>query len=239
MSISTRLDRFHLRARSNRWLWYFAIFNRIALAAGFIPSGMVKILGERFTALPVNHPMGSYLEALYYTDYYYTFIGVMQVTAAILLLIPRTAVLGAFIYFPIILNICVLSLAVRFEGSWLSSPLMVLSNLYLLGWYYHKWKFILPFNQYSIKYSIPEKRELSDEFPVKFFAGVFITVVVVVAGLVLLHFNSIMPRNHLSDCRSQCEDREDPEVCYNFCECIHTEGRQYDNCLDEYYEATD
>jgi hypothetical protein len=106
-------------------------------------------MGERFTVLSVKHPMGHYLEALHRTGYYYTFIGILQVTAAVLLLIPRTATLGALIYFPIILNICILSLAVRFEGSFVSSPLMVLANLYLLCWDYHKLKFIMPFYKQS------------------------------------------------------------------------------------------
>ncbi|MGB8191904.1 MAG: hypothetical protein WCF67_08300, partial [Chitinophagaceae bacterium] len=117
MSISSTLDRIHFKAKQNRWLRYFAVVIRIGLAFGFLPSGMVKIAGERFTSLSVKHPMGNYLEALHRTGYYYTFIGILQVTAAILLLIPRTATLGALIYFPIILNICILSLAVRFEGS--------------------------------------------------------------------------------------------------------------------------
>jgi len=132
MNISYKLDQLHSEIKQNRWHWYFAIFVRIALAAGFLPSGFVKIMGERFTSLSANHPMGHYLEALHQTGYYYTFIGILQVTAAILLLIPRTAVLGAILYFPIILNICILSFAVRFEGSLLSSPLMVIANLYLL-----------------------------------------------------------------------------------------------------------
>ncbi|MGV3539363.1 MAG: DoxX family protein, partial [Rufibacter sp.] len=72
MRISSLADRLHGQARNNRWLWLFAIFCRLALAAGFIPSGLVKILGERFTSLSVNHPMGNYLEAIYHTGYYYT-----------------------------------------------------------------------------------------------------------------------------------------------------------------------
>ncbi|MCD6018989.1 MAG: hypothetical protein K0S53_2110 [Bacteroidetes bacterium] len=145
MSISSTLDRLHFKAKQNKFLQYFAVFNRLALAAGFLPSGFVKIMDERFTSLSVNHPMGHYLEALHRTGYYYTFIGILQVTAAILLVIPRTATLGALIYFPIILNICILSLALRFEGSFVSSPLMVLANLYLLCWDYDKLKYILPF----------------------------------------------------------------------------------------------
>lgn len=147
MSISSELDQLHFKIKQNKWLRYFTVFNRIGLALGFLPSGFVKIAGERFTSLSVNHPMGNYLEALHRTGYYYTFIGILQVTAAILLLIPRTATLGALIYFPIILNICILSFAVRFEGSWVSSPLMVLANLYLLCWDYDKLKYILPFNK--------------------------------------------------------------------------------------------
>lgn len=48
MSIASTLDRLHLQAKQNRWLWFFSIFNRLALAAGFIPSGIVKMMDERF-----------------------------------------------------------------------------------------------------------------------------------------------------------------------------------------------
>src|ERR1700712_5532080 len=127
MTLSNKIDQLLQLAHRNRWMRYFTLFVRIALAFGFLTAGMVKIVGERFASgLSVNHPMGHYLEALHQTGYYYTYIGVVQVTAAILLLIPRTATLGAVLYFPVILNICVLSFAVRFEGSILSSPLMVL-----------------------------------------------------------------------------------------------------------------
>ena len=91
--------------------------------------------------------MGHYLEALHLTGYYYTFIGVVQVAAAVMLLIPRTVTLGAFLYFPIILNISILTFATRFDGSLFTAPLMTLANLYLLGWNYEKWKYILPFNR--------------------------------------------------------------------------------------------
>ncbi|WP_245328222.1 hypothetical protein [Hymenobacter aquaticus] len=145
MRISLFLDRLHIQVRQNRLLRNFTVFTRIVLALGFIPAGLVKITGERFTDLAVCHPMGHYLYAFYRTGFYYTFVGVMQVLAAVLLLIPRTATLGAIIYFPIILNIYVLTVSVRFVGSWVTAPLMVLANIYLLCWDYDKLKFILPF----------------------------------------------------------------------------------------------
>ncbi len=206
----------------------FTVCCRVALALGFLPSGFVKILGERFTALSVNHPMGHYLEALHLTGYYYTFIGLAQVTAAILLLIPRTATLGALIYFPIILNICILSLSVCFDGSMLTSPLMVLANLYLLCWDYDKLKYI--FNRRNTSGEMPDKK-----FPILFFAGVLATMVLVaIAG-----FNAytVKPHNTLSDCQTQCDDAENPEACSDFCNCIHRQGKPYDECLDAYKKA--
>ncbi|RYY31757.1 MAG: DoxX family protein, partial [Sphingobacteriaceae bacterium] len=146
MNLSTQLDTIHADIRGNKWMRYFTTFTRLALVAGFLPAGYVKIIGERFTDLHNNQPMGHYLEAIHHTGYYYTFVGYAQIFAAILLLIPRTVVLGTLIYLPIILNICILSLAVRFEGSLLTSPLMVIACLYLLCWHYDRIKYILPFN---------------------------------------------------------------------------------------------
>ncbi|QHL87630.1 DoxX family protein [Nibribacter ruber] len=235
MSLSTRLDQLHAQARRNRWLWLFTILCRILLAVGFIPPGIVKIMGERFTVLSVNHPMGNYLEALHHTGYYYTMIGVMQVLAGLLLLIPRTVVLGAVIYFPIILNICILSFAVRFEGSRLTSPLMVLANLYILCWYYPAWKHILPFNQPAQAGRFPGWKELDTKFPVKFFAGVAAAFALVV--LFAVYGNELMPRNTLKECQTQCEDSANPAACYTFCDCIHQEGQPLDDCLETYYKA--
>lgn len=232
MNLSTKLDQLHAQAKANRWLRYFAVFNRVALAAGFLPSGFVKIMGERFTALSNNHPMGQYLEALHHTGYYYTFIGIFQVTAALLLLIPRTAVLGALLYFPIILNICILSLAVRFDGSLLSSPLMVLANLYLLFWYYDKLKYILPFNR------TPEELQpkiISNKFPWAFFFGSFLAVVAVVATLVTVF--DLKPYNTLNDCERQCKNSPDQQACIIFCKDIHEKGQPLNKSLDSYHKA--
>jgi uncharacterized membrane protein YphA (DoxX/SURF4 family) len=235
MSMLSKIDQLHFEAKHNRWLGYFTVFCRIALAAGFLPSGFVKIIGERFTALSVNHPMGHYLEALHLTGYYYTFIGIVQVTAALLLLIPRTATLGAILYFPLILNICILSLAVRFEGSLLSSPLMVLANLYLLCWDYDKLKFVLPFTRKVTDHNPPKRSASSKRFTVTFFSAVAATVIVVV--LVLTTVYDIMPRNTLKDCKEQCENSDNPDACSTFCSGIHKKGQPLKKCLDEYHNA--
>jgi uncharacterized membrane protein YphA (DoxX/SURF4 family) len=135
MNLLAQLDHLYQESKKNQWLRYFAVFCRVTLALGFIPSGIVKVMGGRFTALPSNHPLGHYFDALHLTGFYYTFIGVGQLTAALLLLIPRTNLLGAIIYFPIILNICVLTYATRFEGTRIAT-LMLLANVFLLCWDY-------------------------------------------------------------------------------------------------------
>lgn len=236
MTLGTKLDKIHYQARRSKWLGYFAIFCRVTLAAGFIPSGMQKVLGERFTVLAVNHPMGNFLEAFYHTGYYYTFVGILQVLAAILLLIPRTVTIGAFIYLPIILNICILSLAVRFDGSQITSPLMVCAVLYLLCWDYHKFKNIFPFNHSNSKSVLPQKDELTKVIPIKFFAGVFAVIILVVFHTRI--FYKIMPRNTISDCRIQCINEND-KSCIDFCECIHKEGKSLEKCLEVYKKNTE
>jgi uncharacterized membrane protein YphA (DoxX/SURF4 family) len=235
MRISTKLDQLHVQAKHNRWMRIFTVCCRIGLAIGFLPSGMVKIMGERFTSLANNHPMGHYLEALHHTGYYYNFIGILQVTAALLLLIPRTALLGALLYFPIILNICILSFAVRFDGSLLTSPLMVLANFYLLCWDYDRLKFILPFPRPVSPGETTQPTALSNKFPVRFAALVLSAIIVVV--LVIRFAFDLKPRNTIKDCLTQCEGSDNPKACIDFCDCIHQQGHSLDSCLDAYHKA--
>jgi uncharacterized membrane protein YphA (DoxX/SURF4 family) len=205
------------------------------LAAGFIPSGLTKVFDEGFTSLAVNHPMGNYLESLYHTGYYYPFIGYLQVLAAVLLLIPRTATLGAIIYFPIILNICILSLSVEFDGSLISSPLMVYANFYLLCWDYDKLKYVLPFSKKDPAPSIAGIKLGNDKFPKAFFGGVILTIALTV--LVLANAYEKRTRNTYGECISDCDGHENPEACVRFCECIHKEGNSFDSCTDELKSA--
>jgi len=238
MGLSTTLERLHCQAVHNRWMRYFAVFCRVALAAGFLPSGFVKIMGERFTSLSDNQPMGHYLEALSHTGYYYTYIGIAQMTAAFLLLIPGTAALGAVLYFPIILNICILSLAVRFEGSLITSPLMVVANVFLLCWYYDRLKYLLPFSRPPAS-ALPEAAGISNAFPRAFFAGAAATVALVV--VLVTNVFDVMPRNTQADCRSQFKGRRShrTKAGYAFCACIHQQGQPLDQALDAYHQAPD
>lgn len=142
MSIENSLDKLHAATVRNRFLQLFTIFVRGILIVGFIPPGLKKILHQPFTILPDSNPVGHYFNALYNTGFYYEFIGWGQVIAAVLLIFPRTAHLGALMFFPIILNIAVLTNAVGFAGTWLLTILMSLASLYLVCWDYDRIKTI-------------------------------------------------------------------------------------------------
>ena len=67
----------------------------------------------------------------------------LALIAALLLLFPRTAHIGALMFLPIIANIAVLTCSVGFVGTWLITILMTLAGLYLVGWEYDRLKPIL------------------------------------------------------------------------------------------------
>lgn len=142
METQTRLDAIHSKVKQNKWLHRLTILTKILLALGFTPSGLTKILGNRFTRLGPETAVGFFFDALYKSGFYWNFIGAGQLLAAVLLLIPRTATLGALIYFPIILNIFLITVSMHFTGTPFITGLMLLGSIYLLCWDYDKLKYI-------------------------------------------------------------------------------------------------
>jgi hypothetical protein len=230
MSLPADFEQAYREFKANKWIRGFAIFCRVALALGFIPAALVKLSGERFTGLPSNHPLGHYFDALLRTGYYYTFIGIAQVTASVLLLIPRTALMGAIFYFPIILNIFVLTYATRFDGTRIVT-LMLLANLFLLVWDYDRLKYVTPFYRPPRDLEVP----VTARFPRLFFAGVLAAVITVIAGTAFLF--DIQPGNEEAECRNVCTSNDNPTACQGFCDCIYKRGSPLNACLTEYHKA--
>ena len=233
-----RIEEIYYEAKSDKWFKGFAVFCRIALASSFIPTGYVKIMGERFAAgLPSNNPLGHYFDALYLTGYYYTFIGVTQIIIAILLLIPRTSLLGALMYFPIIINICVLTYATRFDGT-RGVTIMLLASLFLLIWNYDRLKYILPFRRSNADPHPPmSKKPLGRRLRVIFFGGSFAVVAFIIIGTFYLF--EIVPGNAEDECRNQCASSKNPTACEVFCDCIYKQGQSLDSCLANFKKAKD
>jgi uncharacterized membrane protein YphA (DoxX/SURF4 family) len=231
-----RIEEIYYEAKTDKWFKRFAVFCRIALAASFIPAGYIKIVGERFAAgLSSNNPLGHYFDALYLTGYYYTFIGITQIITAILLLIPRTSLLGALMYFPIIVNICVLTYATRFDGT-RANTMAVLASLFLLIWDYDRLKQILPFKQPKREPPVL-KKSIGKRLRIIFFGGCLVLLAIIIIGTFYLY--EIVPGNSEAECRNQCASSKNPEACETFYDCIYKQGQPLDSCLARFNKAKD
>jgi hypothetical protein len=140
------IDRLHAWATTQPALRVFTVLVRVVLALAFVPSGLVKIMGEPFTTLPVSDPVGYFFAGFFSAHGYYRFIGVAQWVAGGLLLIPRTATLGALVYLPIIVNIFAITVAIgpAFAGTRVVTGAMMSANVYLLCWDWDRWKHVFP-----------------------------------------------------------------------------------------------
>jgi hypothetical protein len=137
------LDGLHVSLTRRWYLQLFTAFTRVLLALAFVPPSIPKIMHTPFTSLPDSDPVGHYFKALYQTGFYYEFIGWSQLIAAFLLLIPRTAHLGALMFLAIIANIAVLTISVGFKGTWIVTLLMTLAAAWLVTWEYDRIKVLI------------------------------------------------------------------------------------------------
>ena len=137
------MNRLFLWVRSKGFFYRLTLFTRILLAAGFIPTGMVKVLGQRFTAMPPTAPIGAFFEAMYQTGLFWRFIGAVQVVAGVLLLVPRLAHLGALMFLPVIVCIAVITVALDFGLTKVVTASMLGAVLYLCLWDYDRLRSLL------------------------------------------------------------------------------------------------
>jgi hypothetical protein len=137
------LSRLQRWIRSQSILYRLTLGTRLLLAVAFIPTGMVKLLGYRFTTMDPATPLGGFFETLYRSGPYWHFLGASQILAGLLVLNAATATLGAVIFAPIVLNIFVITLSYDFRGTPVITGLMVLATLYLLAWDYDRLRGIL------------------------------------------------------------------------------------------------
>jgi len=151
-------DRLHERARSAAILHRFAWFNRIMLFLAFFPTGMIKFNGYQFASPKIGEPLYSFFSNLHSTGLWWRFIGLSQMLAAVLLLIPRWHTLGAILFLPILLNIVIITFAMNFNGTEVIVSGMLLANLYLICWDYHRWKSLMPWWTGRAGSAIPECR---------------------------------------------------------------------------------
>ena len=130
----------HLRQKP--WATIFVIYLRYLIGGAFVFSSIVKIQGLRFTSAEgASAPLDSawhFFETLYRSGLYWNFLGWSQLLAGLLLMTQRFAALGALVFFPISLNIFVITVSYSFSGTPVITGLMLLANIFLLLWDYQK-----------------------------------------------------------------------------------------------------
>lgn len=144
------LQKIQFWIRSKPLLYRFTLGTRILLAIGFIPTGMVKLLGYRFTTLSTQTEVGAFFEVLYQSGLYWQFLGFIQILAGLLVLIPAASALGALLFLGIMMNIFMITLSYDFAFTPIITSQMLLASVWLIMWDYDRFRSLL-FNHDSIK----------------------------------------------------------------------------------------
>ncbi len=115
---------------------------RFLIGFAFVPAALKKVLDQPFTA-PTNHgPFHDFLHGFHATGWFYAFVGVMQLVAAVLLCTQRFATLGAAIALPILTAITAFCWSTDVPVTATVATLMWLGTVGLLVWDLAKWRAI-------------------------------------------------------------------------------------------------
>lgn len=100
---------------------------RLFVGFAFVPAGLKKLLDQPFTDPTRTGPFHEFLHAFHATGAFYSFVGLVQLVAAVLLMTQTWATLGALLALPIITAITV------FCWSTLAIPTASVASLMWLG----------------------------------------------------------------------------------------------------------
>lgn len=148
------------KLRTNRFNQWIIIHLRYLVGFAFLPSGLIKVMGERFTQVSTDNPIGYFFEALYQSGFYWNFLGLAQVVAGILLMTQRYALPGALMFFAILSNIWVITISLSFTGTWIITSLMMIAVIILLIWDHHKLLPLFAYNKSSSFKAFPDPERL-------------------------------------------------------------------------------
>ncbi|MFT4200187.1 DoxX family membrane protein [Gordonia sp. (in: high G+C Gram-positive bacteria)] len=137
------LDRVYLRVTGAVPFHLLVWPTRILLAIAFLPSGATKVMRAPFTELPPSDPIGGFFDHLEAMPPVYVLAGVAQLAAAALLVLPWTALLGALVYFPVIVGIVVITWSLPFGNTRYITAAMLLGTVFLLCWDWPRIRYIL------------------------------------------------------------------------------------------------
>lgn len=129
------------------WIQLIVIYTRYLLGGAFVFASLIKIKGQRFTALsgetaPI-HSAWHFFETMYQSGPYWIFLGLGQLIAGFFLMTQRYSKLGALVNLPIIANIFVITLSYDFAFTPVIVTAMLLANLCLIFWEWGELKILI------------------------------------------------------------------------------------------------
>ena len=144
---SDNMEQMIARLRSIKFFQILVLLARYLLGAAFVWASIFKIMNIRFTPTsgeeaPINS-LEHLLESMYRSGYYWRFIGWGQLTAGFLMMSQSFSTLGAVVFFPMMLSIFVISTAFTSSNVMVVTALMLIANLLLLLWEWHRLKFLV------------------------------------------------------------------------------------------------
>ena len=138
--------------------YYIIIFLRIVGGTVFIPSGLLKIQGKRFSYFCPEMYSGTFFNELHHTGFYWSFLGFCQLLTAFLLFSQRYTVLAALMFFSICTNIFIFTLSVGLVDKAVIMVFMMSVAVLLIAW---DWKsFRLLFGIVSTKNMSENQRKV-------------------------------------------------------------------------------
>ena len=137
------LERMIDGARRRRWVHLAVVNLRILIGFGFLPAGLKKVLDQPFTDPGNQGRFHDFLHAFHASGAFYQFVGVVQLTAATLLMTQRFATLGAVIALPVLAAITAFCWSTGVVPTAIVATLMLSGTIGLLLWDLDRWRGVL------------------------------------------------------------------------------------------------
>jgi hypothetical protein len=122
------------RLHRARWANLCAINLRILIGFAFLPAALKKLLDQPFTDPANTGRFHDFLDAFRAAGWFYSFVGVCQLVAALLLFSQRFALLGALVALPIITAITAFCWSTQVYPTATVATLMWLGTVGLVVW---------------------------------------------------------------------------------------------------------
>lgn len=122
--------------------YYFIICLRIVVGTVFIPSGLLKIQGKRFSCFCPEMYSGTFFTELHHTGFYWIFLGFCQLITAFLLFSQRYTVLASLMFFSICTNIFIFTLSVGLNDKSIIMLFMLIIACLLIAWDWQRIKLL-------------------------------------------------------------------------------------------------